>query len=197
LNLAQVSNVKINNLTQDNLAVIDNQTISFVLKEDTVSGAIKVTTSGGIATSSNNLIVLETDLLIKNKTYNFVPGTNVISSFLSTFNNKILSNVTLNLASGTYLEDYLPLLAFRTIGQGLIIQGQGINNTTIKGRIDCINLKTVSSRLMRKEYGEHLKRFYWSEKPMFWGGSYALITVGTQAPLEKLIQYVQNQEKPE
>lgn len=59
------------------------------------------------------------------------------------------------------------------------------------------NLKTVSSRLMRKEYAEHLKKFYWSEKPMFWGGSYALITVGTQAPLEKLIQYVQNQEKPE
>lgn len=59
------------------------------------------------------------------------------------------------------------------------------------------NLKTVSSRLMRKEYSEHLKKFYWSEKPMFWGGSYALITVGTQAPLEKLIQYVQNQEKPQ
>ncbi len=59
------------------------------------------------------------------------------------------------------------------------------------------NLKTVSSRLMRKEYAEHLRRFYWSEKPMFWGGSYALITVGTQAPLEKLIAYVQNQEKPE
>lgn len=59
------------------------------------------------------------------------------------------------------------------------------------------NLKTVSSRLMRKEYAEHLKHFYWSDKPMFWGGSYALITVGTQVPLEKLIEYVQNQEKPE
>ena len=59
------------------------------------------------------------------------------------------------------------------------------------------NLKTVSSRLMRKEYSAHLKQFYWSEKPMFWGGSYALITVGSQAPLAKLIEYVQNQEKPE
>jgi hypothetical protein len=74
------------------------------------------------STSSNNLIVLETDLLIKNKTYNFVPSPNVISSFLSTFTNKILSNVTLNLAPGTYLEDYIPLSGFRTIGQGLIIQ---------------------------------------------------------------------------
>lgn len=59
------------------------------------------------------------------------------------------------------------------------------------------NLKTVSSRLMRKEYAAHLKRFYWSDKPMFWSASYALITVGTQAPLEKLITYVQSQEKPE
>jgi hypothetical protein len=32
---------------------------------------------------------------------------------------------------------------------------------------------------------------------MFWGGNYALITVGAQAPLDKLIAYVQNQEKPE
>lgn len=59
------------------------------------------------------------------------------------------------------------------------------------------NLKTVSSRLMRKEYSADLKQFYWSDKPMFWGGSYALITVGAQAPLVKLIEYVQNQEKPE
>lgn len=59
------------------------------------------------------------------------------------------------------------------------------------------NLKTVSSRLMRKEYEQHLKRFYWSPKPMFWAGSYALITVGTGATLDKLIEYVKNQEKPD
>ena len=59
------------------------------------------------------------------------------------------------------------------------------------------NLKTVSSRLMRKEYEKHLLKFYWSDKPMFWGGSYAIISVGAQAPLEKLIEYVQNQEKPQ
>lgn len=59
------------------------------------------------------------------------------------------------------------------------------------------NLKTVSSRLMRRDFKAHLKKFYWSEKPMFWGGSYAIISVGAQAPLEKLIEYVQNQEKPE
>jgi putative transposase len=59
------------------------------------------------------------------------------------------------------------------------------------------NLKTVSSRLMRKEYEQHLKQFYWSPKPMFWASSYALITVGTGATLDKLIEYVKNQEKPD
>ena len=59
------------------------------------------------------------------------------------------------------------------------------------------NLKTVSSRLIRRDYASHLQQFYWSEKPMFWGGSYVLISVGAQAPLEKLIEYVQSQEKPE
>jgi hypothetical protein len=36
-----------------------------------------------------------------------------------------------------------------------------------------------------------------SEKPMFWSGSYALISIGAQAPLDKLSEYVQNPEKPE
>lgn len=59
------------------------------------------------------------------------------------------------------------------------------------------NLKTVSSRLIRRDFASHLKEFYWSDKPMFWSGSYALISVGAQAPLDKLIEYVQNQERPE
>ena len=59
------------------------------------------------------------------------------------------------------------------------------------------NLKTVSSRLMRRDFKEHLKAFYWSEKPMFWASSYATISVGVQAPLSKLIEYVKNQESPD
>lgn len=58
------------------------------------------------------------------------------------------------------------------------------------------NLKSVTSRRSRKEFADHLKQYYWSEKPMFWSGSYALLTVGTTVSLEKLITYVQNQEKP-
>ncbi|WP_315791880.1 IS200/IS605 family transposase [Fischerella sp. JS2] len=59
------------------------------------------------------------------------------------------------------------------------------------------NIKTVTSRKLRSEFSQHLKKFYWAEKPLFWSGSYALISVGAQAPLDKLIEYVQNQEKPE
>ena len=57
------------------------------------------------------------------------------------------------------------------------------------------NIKTVTSRRLRAEYREHLAQFYWGSKPQFWSGSYALISVGAQAPLDKLIVYVQNQEK--
>jgi len=59
------------------------------------------------------------------------------------------------------------------------------------------NIKTVTSRKLRAEFSEHLKKFYWGTKAQFWSGSYAIISVGAQAPLDKLIEYVQNQEKPE
>lgn len=57
------------------------------------------------------------------------------------------------------------------------------------------NLKTVSSRLMRKEYGDHLKKYYW-KKPVLWTRAYCLITAGG-APLEVLKEYIQKQERPE
>lgn len=57
------------------------------------------------------------------------------------------------------------------------------------------NLKTVSSRLIRKEFSSHLSAYYW--KPFFWSGGYGLKTAGGGATLEKLIEYVKNQEKPE
>jgi putative transposase len=59
------------------------------------------------------------------------------------------------------------------------------------------NLKTVTSRKLRAEFSEYLKKFYWGTKAQFWSGSYAIISVGAQAPLYKLIEYIQNQEKPE
>ena len=56
------------------------------------------------------------------------------------------------------------------------------------------NLKTVTSRLMRKEYAAHLRRYYW--KPVLWTRAYCLITAGG-APLSILKDSIQKQERPE
>ena len=37
------------------------------------------------------------------------------------------------------------------------------------------NLKTVSSRLIRKEFKDYLSKFYW--KPVFWTGAYFILVV--------------------
>lgn len=55
------------------------------------------------------------------------------------------------------------------------------------------NLKTITSRLIRKEFAEHLKPYYW--KPVLWTRAYCLITAGG-APLETLKQYIQKQKRP-
>jgi putative transposase len=52
------------------------------------------------------------------------------------------------------------------------------------------NFKTVSSRLIRKEFKAHVDRFY--RKPVFWSRSYCAISCGG-APLSVLKQYVENQ----
>ena len=57
------------------------------------------------------------------------------------------------------------------------------------------NLKTVSARRMRSEFAEHLKPFFW--KPYFWNKAYAVISVGGRAPIETLLQYIQDQDAPE
>ena len=56
------------------------------------------------------------------------------------------------------------------------------------------NLKTVSSRLIRKEFSAHVAKFYW--KPIFWSRTYCLLTVGG-APLSVLKQYIENQAEVE
>ena len=54
--------------------------------------------------------------------------------------------------------------------------------------------KTISSRLIRKEFADHVNKFYW--KPVFWTGAYCVISSGS-APLDVLKQYIQNQETPD
>lgn len=56
------------------------------------------------------------------------------------------------------------------------------------------NLKTVSSRLIRKDFGEELAKVYW-KKPVFWSRSYCIITCGG-APLSVIKQYIEQQEAP-
>lgn len=52
-------------------------------------------------------------------------------------------------------------------------------------------LKTVLSRLLRRDHAAHLARFY-PRHPVLWSPSYCLITCGG-APLETIRQYIQNQ----
>ena len=56
------------------------------------------------------------------------------------------------------------------------------------------NLKTTSSRLLRKEFADRLKRVY--RKPVFWSRSYCIITCGG-APLSILKQYIEQQRSPD
>ena len=66
-------------------------------------------------------------------------------------------------------------------------------NPTIEPAKFINSLKTVTSRLVRKQYADHLKQFYW--KPVLWSRAYCLLTVGG-ASLEVLKEYIQNQDRP-
>lgn len=55
------------------------------------------------------------------------------------------------------------------------------------------NLKTVSSRLIRKEFESHIRQFH--KKPVLWTGSYFVASCGG-VTIEQLKRYVQNQNTP-
>ena len=52
------------------------------------------------------------------------------------------------------------------------------------------NLKTVTSRLIRKEFKDSINQYYW--KPVFWSRTYCILSVG-EAPVSVLKQYLKNQ----
>ena len=56
------------------------------------------------------------------------------------------------------------------------------------------NLKTVSSRLIRKEYPEVSHKYFYN-KPYFWTGSYFVASCGG-VTVEQLKTYVENQKSP-
>lgn len=55
------------------------------------------------------------------------------------------------------------------------------------------NLKTVSSRLIRRDFSEQLQRFY--RKPVLWTGSYFVASCGG-VTVDRLKAYVQSQNTP-
>ncbi len=62
-------------------------------------------------------------------------------------------------------------------------------------RVGCIviaNLKTVSSRLIRKEFLD-LAAKYFDNKPYFWTGAYFVASCGG-VTIEQLKKYVENQK---
>jgi putative transposase len=58
------------------------------------------------------------------------------------------------------------------------------------------SLKSASSRIIRKEFEEYLKQYYWKkEDPSFWTDAYCVISAGG-APLEIVKEYIKSQETP-
>ena len=53
------------------------------------------------------------------------------------------------------------------------------------------NLKTVSSRLVRRDFGSHMAEFY--KKPVFWSRSYCMLSCGG-APLDVIKTYIEKQK---
>lgn len=53
------------------------------------------------------------------------------------------------------------------------------------------NLKTVTSRLLRKEYSEHLAKFYW--KPVLWTRAYCILSTGG-ATIDTIKKYIESQK---
>lgn len=56
------------------------------------------------------------------------------------------------------------------------------------------NLKTVTSRLIRKEFSDHLAKYYW--QPVLWTRAYCLLTTGG-ATIDTIRQYIEKQERPD
>jgi putative transposase len=56
-------------------------------------------------------------------------------------------------------------------------------------RLVC-SIKTATSRIIRKEFAGHVRRFYW--KPVFWSRSYCLLSAAG-APFAVIRRYIDNQ----
>jgi len=64
-------------------------------------------------------------------------------------------------------------------------------NPKIAPSIFVNNLKTVTSRLIRRDFLSELRKYYWKEA-VFWSRSYCILTCGG-APLSIIKQYIEKQ----
>jgi putative transposase len=71
-----------------------------------------------------------------------------------------------------------------------IIQKYRTSHAKVAPSVLVNNFKTVSSRLIRKEFATQVDRVY--RKPVFWSRSYCVVSCGG-APLSVLKQYVEGQ----
>ena len=55
-------------------------------------------------------------------------------------------------------------------------------------------LKSSTARMLKKEFPEEIKKYYWG-KVSFWSKSYYVASTGG-APIEKLKEYINNQNSP-
>ena len=65
-------------------------------------------------------------------------------------------------------------------------------DTDLSGFVN--NLKTTTSRLLRRDFAEHLAEVY--REPGFWSRSYGIVTCD-DAPLSLLEQHIERQQRPE
>ena len=66
-------------------------------------------------------------------------------------------------------------------------------NPTIQPSKYINNLKTITSRYIRKNYKRYVDKYY--HKNVLWSRAYCLLTVGG-APLSILKEYIENQNRP-
>lgn len=57
------------------------------------------------------------------------------------------------------------------------------------------SLKASSSRILKREFEEHLKQFYWGKDAAFWSGSFYIASTGG-APIEQIKRYIESQDSP-
>lgn len=85
-------------------------------------------------------------------------------------------------------ESEIDLLAF--YGRDFCIEMDLSFNPNIMPSKFINSLKTVTSRLIRKEFSQHLDKFY--NKPVLWSRGYCLISTGSHAEITD--QYLKKQD---